>query len=169
MYVQNDPGNAIEPEGLFELNAEYRSGLAGYLNLRLGVAKINISLNAGTQHKPVYGPSYGSEGALVQVVLQKYGLGIGAVRKAQGETHGPQYDRYGRVIPESGNSVHQILEDTPWMRVGPVINSTWGNFEWAKFSFGFQALIGGEINFDFSEEAKFWKKLFWDKKSDCKH
>ena len=166
-YAHNDPINSIDPEGLLKFNAEYRSGLAGYLNFRFGVFKGKVNINAGTQHYPISGPNYVSEGVVVKVESQKYGLGIGAVRKAPGEAHGLMYDRYGRPIPGSGNSVHDILGNTPWKRVGPVINSPWGDFEWAKFKLGFQVLIGAEIEIDFSEEAKFWWELFSGKESDC--
>jgi len=166
-YANNDPINSIDPEGLLKFNAEYRSGLAGYLNFRLGVFKGKVNINAGTQHYPIAGPNYVSQGLVIKIELQKYGLGIGTVRKALGEARGLMYDRYGRPIPGSGNSVHEILGNTPWKRVGPVINSPWGDFEWAKFKLGLQVLIGAEIEIDFSEEAKFWWELFSGKESDC--
>ena len=168
-YVSNDPINSIDSEGLLKFNAEYRSGLAGYLKLRMGPIKGKLEINAGTQHYPIFGPKYVSEGVVVKVGLQKYGLGLGAIRKAPGEAHGLRFDKYGRPIPGSGNSVHDILGNTPWKLVGPIINSSWGDFEWAKFKLGFQVLIGVEIEIDFSEEAKFWLQLFSGKELDCEN
>lgn len=61
-YVENNPVNFVDPYGLFKFNAEYLSGGAVYANFRVSAARLTAKIDLGTQHTPLKGPKYVSQG-----------------------------------------------------------------------------------------------------------
>ena len=153
----NNPIKWFDPDGLFKFNAEFLVGLAGSFKTRVGPAKLEASIDLGTQHTPLLGPEYVTQGGYVKADLILVDLGLGVEREAIGKTRPPKFDYVGRVIPYSGRSVNTILKGKPF-EIVPLIGK--GSFENATFALGAQFLIGGTIEFDFTEEIFFLKNFF---------
>ena len=54
------------------------------------------------------------QGFSVGIDVGKYFLGVAAQRETYGHTSPPKFDAVGQVIPYSGESVNDVLSDTPW-------------------------------------------------------
>jgi RHS repeat-associated protein len=158
VYAKDNPGNLTDPYGLIKFNAEYREGLAGFVKVKLfGALKAQVDINLGTEHTPIFGNKYVSQGIKAQVIGGPAAIGIGIERKAQDKTVSPKFDQFGYLIPGTGKGVPQILHGRQWETVPIFKLDKWEN---TKISIGAQFLIGFQIEIDFRDEIFFWFNFF---------
>jgi RHS repeat-associated protein len=159
-YVQNDPVNWIDPNGLFQFNAEFIEGAGVSGKFKVSGVQVELKLDLGSQHTPLYGSPTVSEGAQIKAEFGQWAVGVGAKRSAPGKPHGYSFDQCGRVIPDTGLSVNDILRGIPfeWM---PFLSRGNVDLEWAKLTIGAQVGLGFEVTLDFKDEVKWLNSHFF--------
>jgi len=121
------------------------------------VSEAQVDINLGTEHTPIFGNKYVSQGIKAQVIGGPAAIGIGIERKAEDKTVSPKFDQFGYLIPGTGKGVPQILHGRQWETVSIFKLDKW---ESTKISIGAQFLIGFEIEIDFRDEILFWFNFF---------
>jgi uncharacterized protein RhaS with RHS repeats len=85
-YSESNPVNWFDPDGLLKFNAEYIVKLAASVKARIGPAKLEGSVDLGSQHTPIFGPEYVTQSVKVKADLLLVELGLGAEREGIGKT-----------------------------------------------------------------------------------